>query len=125
MKIIRDHPPNYEEIKAKFDPPAGVIFCWGSLIFNPDDVRIPPEILIHEGVHSKRQGDAPGKWWDRYIANDYFRLWEEVPAHQAEFRFLNARGRNTDHVAERLASPLYGSMVSVAEAAQMIRRKLP
>lgn len=121
MKIVREYPPNYAEIKAAFNPPIDVLFCYGSTIFNPAGERIAPELIIHEGVHSRRQGGDPAGWWKRYIENQKFRLDEEVVAHQAEYRVLRIRNQNTDHVIKRLCSPLYGSMINLEEAARLIR----
>lgn len=60
-----------------------------------------------------------------------FRLAEEIPAHQVEYRAFcenhtNGPGRNArrlalHHVAARLSSPLYGRLVSYEAARRLIK----
>ena len=122
MIVRLDFPPNYEAInrrfrldqfdKKKFKP----IFAYGLFIFNPHRTKIPLELFEHEKVHSARQGSNPAGWWDQYLADDNFRLIEELAAHVIEYKVLvdhhrktrEARRRIFHHVASRLRSPLYG-----------------
>lgn len=123
MKIVCDVPPNFAAIKAKFDPPASAIYCYGKIIYAPAGGRVPPELILHEGVHSRRQGTNVEEWWQRYIDDPRFRLAEEIPAHKVEFNFLRSRGKNAEYVIERLCSPLYGNLLSRAEAAKLIANR--
>jgi hypothetical protein len=126
--VICRKPPLFDEIAAAFDL-AGQkpIFAWGSVIYNPHAITIPACLFVHEGVHGERQGSDVEGWWRRYIAEPPFRLDEEIPAHQAEYRaFCDGRDRNArriglHHIAKRLASPLYGRMVSYDRARQIIK----
>ena len=71
-------------------------------------------------------------WWDKYLTTPQFRYEEELVAHRAEWRAYAKRRPGKDNMpvlnklAERLASPLYGSVVPV-EAARIsiMRRSLP
>lgn len=137
MKVVRSLPPMFNEIAAAF-PGArgdGVIFCWGNSIHAPtlaDGAVISPELVAHEQVHCDRQGADVAGWWARYIADERFRLLEEFPAHVAEFkalcglyrdRWVSARAMRRTfaaRVARKLAAPLYGNMISVAEAKALI-----
>lgn len=108
----------------------GIVYCWGPRIYNPDGVAIPPEILAHEGVHYSRQTKEEGairRWWERYLEDPAFRLAEELPAHRAEYKALLNRDRNPrhrsqylQHVAAKLAAPLYGGIITPREAARQI-----
>lgn len=123
MKIIAAYPPNYAEIKAAFGAVVcrpGVIFTYGKAIYCPSG-RVTPQLVAHEHVHSLRQGDDPEGWWRRYISDRAFRLAEEIPAHQAEYRAHGLLSRNLRRftlatIAKRLSSPLYGSLISFEDA---------
>lgn len=128
MIIIVARPPNFGEIAAAF-PMAynhGVIFAFHDAIYNPYNKAIPPELLAHEAVHLARQGgtvEGALAWWNKYINDPLFRYREELLAHRAEYQHLmdNAPSRQVRRAAlkttsRRLASPLYGRMITVAKA---------
>jgi hypothetical protein len=121
----------YDEICAVF-PGARmreVIFTFGSVIYSPGGIKITPALLAHEQIHAERQGDNWGPWWKRYLIDPAFRLDEELPAHRAEYRAFckrhgapHARQTYLGLVAQRLASPLYGNLLSAALARDLIVR---
>lgn len=135
MRVINAVPPLFDEIAAAF-PRArnpGVIFCWGDKIYAPRQVgAIGPELIAHEAVHCERQGADIAGWWRRYIVDPQFRLEEEIPAHAAEFKAIcaaqrgkwvserNMRRTYAAHVARKLAAPLYGNLISVSAAKELI-----
>lgn len=137
MKISYDRPPLWDEIDAKFKV-AGqpIIFAWGDTIFNPERVNITKELHAHEEIHGERQAEfVPEEspetsvlaWWDQYIASSSFRLQEEIPAHVAEYRAYCKRHRGghaqrqaLNAIANKLASPLYGSLISLRTATEII-----
>jgi hypothetical protein len=132
MKVKVARPPMWDEIDAAFHVAGkAVIFAWGDTIFNPMGGPISPALMAHEAVHGKRQGPFVEDWWHDYIVSPEFRLAEEIPAHQAEYREfcrLNTQGnaRNSrrlylHHVASRLASPLYGRLVTYDAARKLIK----
>jgi hypothetical protein len=130
VKVIQQRPPMFLEIAAAF-PDAyskGVIFAWGDVIYNPSGTHIQRELFAHEAVHGERQ-KAMGitEWWQRYIADPAFRVAEEIPAHRAEYRAYcqlqrdrGARHRALHRMAVRLASDLYGQIISYMEAKRVI-----
>lgn len=132
MRVVVARPPLFAEIDAAFGV-AGkpVIFAWGDTIYNPQGGPISVELQAHESVRGQRQGGAIEAWWRRYIAEPEFRLAEEIPAHQAEYREfcrnnVNGKARNgrrlvLHHIAARLASPLYGRLVSYDAARKLIK----
>lgn len=131
MRIAISNPPNLAEVVARFPHVAkekAVLFCYGDTIYNPSGVQIHPSILVHEQVHSVRQAGEPERWWARYLEDDRFRLNEELPAHIAEYWWWKERTKNRDKLAPhlalisgRLASPLYGNMISLSDAMRAIR----
>ena len=122
------HPPMFRKINQSFDVRGKpVIFCWGDTIYNPTGMKIAPQLRVHEAVHSTQQGNDPETWWNHYIADPAFRLEQEIPAHRAEYRCVLGSGLNDgpvlemlDRIAERLSSPLYGSLIDYEEARRLI-----
>jgi hypothetical protein len=123
-RVLNLFPPNYRKINDKFRVRGKpIIFAYGSTIYNPGRITIPPQLIAHEEVHMVRQGGNPEAWWDRYINDPEFRLAEEIPAHVAEYRALAYRydaDKQLDRIAQRLASPLYGSMIPQDKARKVI-----
>lgn len=129
MNIIHGYPPNYDAIKAAFNPPKGTIFCFAPNIYNPDDIRIPQSLIAHEAVHIVQQRGNPATWWKAYIESAQFRLDQEIPAHIAEYisvcRTVNSRRERRLHmreIAKRLSGPLYGRMMPFDKARGIIKR---
>ena len=137
MKIIHERPPNFEDIRKVF-PMAdnyGVIFAFNGVIYSPSAVEIPYPLIKHEGVHLARQGTTEAdaiKWWDKYLKDISFRYSEEVAAHRAEYQACietasnrNMKRKALKFVAKRLASPLYGNMVTKKQAGVEILNSAP
>lgn len=138
MKVIRAYPPNFSQIAKVFPVKGrpGILYAYGDRIYNPSGVEITPWIMAHEEVHGNRQlgvtvhtNSSLEDWWCHYLTDPKFRLNEELLAHQAEWRsythVMQATGEGTKEgylalIAGRLASPLYGSLVTKAEAARLI-----
>lgn len=128
MKVVRELPPLFDEIDAVFNiRDQRVIFAWGDKIFAPKQQgELPKALLVHEAVHGERQMAYPGgvvAWWRRYIAEPQFRLDEEIPAHKAELAHLLTKAKGPamrahylSRTAARLAGPLYGGLITIAEA---------
>jgi hypothetical protein len=132
MDVINTRPPMWAEIDAEFHV-AGqkIVFCWGSKIYNPEGAPVGRELLQHERIHSIRQNGNPTAWWEAYILDKAFRLEEEIPAHRVEYiawrsrvRDPNGRARVLHQLAARLASPLYGGLITGSEAAKLIGKGL-
>jgi hypothetical protein len=132
VSIRYEEPPLFAELDAAFHIKGKpVIFCFGDVIYNPMRVPVSRELGVHEAVHSSRQGDTEEMvfaWWRRYIAEPQFRFYEEMLAHQAEYRAFRAnhrgvseRDRALHQISQRLASALYGNMVSWKEAKRLLR----
>lgn len=127
--VLIERPPVYDRCNEQFAI-AGkpILFAWGDTIFNPEGVEIPPELFAHEAVHGERQiGIGVEHWWDRYLDLPWWRLKEEELAHRAEYQAYARRHPNSrkralvlDAIAERLAGPLYGNLVSVADARAVV-----
>lgn len=129
-KIVISRPPNYDRIAAAFKLVPGVVFAYAPNIYNPGSVTIMSYIVDHEIVHIERQGDDPGGWWERYIADPAFRLEEELLAHVAEIKSYerthtdnrNAVGYWLMICAQRISSNVYGRMISYMGALEALQR---
>lgn len=128
LSIVNQNPPNIEEIKKRFSVGKATLFCHGSTLFNPDAVHVPDHVFIHEQTHSKQQGDDPVKWWNKYLTDNDFLLSQEVEAYKAQYKYLcdkikdrNHRNRILLQLAAQLASPMYGSLISINKACQNIK----
>ena len=128
MEIIKDYPPLFDEIDAKFHVRGrDIIYAWGDRIYAPLGGDIPPQLMAHEKIHCARQGDDAEGWWRRYIADAAFRLDEEVLAHRIEYEVLAVGGNRQRRrgvllrTARRMAAPLYGPMCSVKQAKRLIQ----
>lgn len=129
LKIIVDFPPNIKDIKNRFTLTGRELFAWGDIIFNPSGSKVPKQLLAHEHVHSKQQGDKIKAWWDRYLIDKEFRLSQELEAHQVEYYVFckNEPNRNRRRiylkiVAKKLSSRIYGKMITFGKAKELIRK---
>lgn len=150
MRIITDWPPNIDAIRAAFPlgDRVDLAFAFGDRVYSPGSSTLHASIQAHEQVHCDRQramgqfghqfavmpDDRTLEWWDHYLKDPQFRLAEEIPAHRAEFLwwaarpgaekpidgFRSARLYHLHQTAVKLASPLYGRMISLSEARKAI-----
>lgn len=130
MKVVYTYPPNYDAIKAAFNPPSTVCFTYGDTLYAPNGQGEPSEDLVaHELTHVRQQGNDPAGWWERYINEPQFRLEQEVEAYRNQYQKYveinkdrNARVRFLIKIANDLASPIYGGIISPSEAMEKIRK---
>jgi hypothetical protein len=130
-EVRRERPPMWDEIVAAFPRAArpGVIFSWGSTIYYPFPLApLTGALFAHEAVHGARQQQMGIEtWWHRYIGDPAFRLEEEIPAHRAEYLAHCHEGARRGPkraaltaIAKRLASPLYGGLVTLDQAKRLV-----
>jgi len=132
MKIVKEYPPFYKKIlKSGMHPDDNVIFTFGHTIYNPHDVYIPGDFLIHEAMHSTQQGDNPKKWWKNYLKDPAFRIDQEAEAYAEQYIFLckitkgrEERFRMMSDFARVLASSVYGSLIGIELARKLIKLKV-
>lgn len=130
MEIRKEYPPLFDEMLKVFPNAAkeGVLFCWGRVIYNPSGVDVPDYLVAHENVHRKQQGDNPSAWWLKYMADPAFRIRQELPAHQEEYKQYcidfpqrNLRRLALTSIAKRLSGSLYGNMIAFEKAKVLIK----
>ena len=126
QEVIIEQPPMYQELAFIFrlHDRRDVIFSFGDRIYNPYQLAIEPHIAAHEAIHGIRQGIGTEvlEWWRRYMDDPMFRYIEELVAHRAEYYWLTEHGnrhqrrRALREVSTKLASTLYGGMVTQHQA---------
>lgn len=118
----------FDEIDVVFNiKDKEVIFAWGNTIYNPSGFDISPELMVHETVHGARQlGDIEG-WWQKYLNDSGFRMFEEILAHRSEYLYVMEHGNRQQRrralkiISDRLSGPLYNRMISNAHARSLIK----
>ncbi len=130
LKISEDYPPNYDDIKAVFDlSDAKPLFTYGDTIYNPHKADLRPDLLIHEEIHSKQQGEDPKSWWVKYLKDTDFRLSQELDAYALQFHYVKERVKADkyfwflDKLAETLSSKIYGNLLTYQQARTKIRKR--
>ncbi len=125
-------PPVWETIMQNFKINVGTtLFTFGDVIYNPSAIEIPDDFVHHEELHAEQQGHNPegaGRWWSRYFQDPWFRIDQEAKAYAHQYDFWakkhkdrNARARKLLQLATTLGSPMYGNVVSIAGAQDLIR----
>ena len=128
-QVIQAYPPNIADIREKFPLTGMEIFCYGDIIYNPCGKPLPRSLMVHEQVHQEQQAGDPASWWVRYLRDPEWRLEQELEAHRAEYADFcrshtdrNFRARYLHDISHRLASPMYGKLITPSAAARLIRR---
>jgi hypothetical protein len=133
LKIVVDKPPNWDELNAVFglETKRGLLYAFGDILYNPDGIAVSPPIMAHEEVHKDQQGNDIEGWWQRYIVDINFRLNQELEAHRREWKVYkqmvkdrNYRSAYLSYISSRLASSLYGNVVTSKDAKQLIKGTL-
>lgn len=131
MKIIKERPPIYDAICSIIGkPPDTAIFAYGDTIYNPSGADIPDDIIKHEEVHEKQQGEDPLDWWKKYLRDEDFRLDQELEAYGVQYRYIHntikdreVRRKYLFSFAHILSSEMYGGIVDFDRARQLIHDK--
>jgi len=123
MNQIFEKPPIYPLLEQHFDISwdDGIIITYGENVYCKN-VLLPAKV-VHESVHVDQQlAYGIQKWWNRYIADEQFRLSQELEAYSAEVAWIkkNVKDRNEKfrmirQICFDLSSPIYGRIISYKE----------
>lgn len=131
MIIILEKPPCYEEAQKvfKFDSKKKIAFAYGDKIYNPNDMVIGPDVIVHEETHLRQQAGDPATWWLRYLKDTHFRMEQEIEAFRNQYNYIcsqvkdkNRRYTQLHNICIELSSPLYGNMLSYTDAMRLMRK---
>ena len=122
MDILREYPPNYDEIVHRIPEAAqdDVIFAYSPYVYVPSGRHLTGALQSHEAVHLQQQQDDPAGWWERYLDSVFFRFGQELEAHRAEYawwkKWRPQKAQKAKRlIAARLRSPLYGAQELLSE----------
>ncbi len=129
MEIVKgEYPPNYKAIAKAFKikDKKGVVFTYGDELFVPSGGTPDKYLLRHEETH-QRQQNAMGVevWWELYLKDPEFRYNQELEAYRNQYKSMGdlpieARMSYLEHISTDLAGPIYGNLMTVAEARAVI-----
>lgn len=131
VSVVKGWPPVIAEIRKVLPVTANNIFAYDGKIYSPATAKLSRWLVAHECVHFDQQAAHPGGvrgWWYDFLYDKQFRLEQEIPAHQREWRtWLNAQPRNRKErrlvlkqMAKRLSAPMYGGIISFEQAKRAI-----
>ena len=130
MQVVQENPPFIDELGNVFRLPEGAVFTFGEVIYNPSGNIISKPLMKHEEHHSRQQGIDPQAWWERYLKDSDFRLAQEVPAYQLQYREAkkyikdkNSLFQYVLNLANDLSSQMYGNCITKSEAIKVIMAK--
>lgn len=131
MKLVREAPPNFEEIKRVLSPNPNTVFAYGDTLYAPtlhEKVEIPDHLWVHEQTHEVQQGYDPAAWWTKYLSDVEFRLKQEIAAYGNQYRFVKSQGlpgwmeeKFLESFARDLSSETYGNIITHGAARSKIR----
>lgn len=134
VKVSTEKPPCFDNLVVWLGfIPATAIFTYGDTIYNPNNVKLSDQLIVHEQVHMKQQGfnDADAAlWWGKFMRDEKFRIDQEAEAYAEQYAFLchyiKAKQQRFDllmQLSRILAGPLYGHAVPYVEAMGLIRNR--
>lgn len=128
MNIVKAWPPNIEQIRAKITLKRRIVFTYGNTLYNPHDGKITKSILAHEETHARQQGESPAEWWTKYLADDKFRLSQELEAYQAQLKHYAGINKSwmpyLNTIADHLSSFRYGNIIDLPTAKREIMKAI-
>ena len=139
-KVEIEFPPNYKELCEVFDikDSKTIVFTWGDTLYNPFNIPISQDLLVHEQTHTRQQQSlikdyetlqkGARLWYNKYIKDKDFRLDQEIAAYRNQYKFFTevVKDRNKQakflwEIARHLSSEMYGNIIEHSEAMQKIR----
>lgn len=132
MKIINEKPPVWNNVCAALKiNPKNTLFTYGDIIYNPDGIVIPDDLMEHEKTHIKQQaGQDPALWWGKYLRDQKFRLDQESEAYGVQYRYICKTTKDRERrnkilyaIAGMLSGPLYGYCIDHTEAMILVKKR--
>lgn len=119
----QDKFPLLERYKAVFPVDYNTIFAYNNTIYTNN--KLTEDLIIHEVAHLVRQAEyGLDKWVNDYLEDPKFRLEEEIWAYKKQLESIKDReqkNRVRIESSRTLSSPLYGNLISKAEAFSLLK----
>lgn len=130
MKIQSGFPPNIEKIRKTFRLSGREVFTYGDIVFLGAGGQIDGALAAHEQTHIEQQTEMGAEpWWDRYLEDKEFRLSQELPAYQKQYREAKKVIKDRERlnkflilIARDMSGPMYGNMIGFNEATRLIKQ---
>lgn len=133
IKVKNEEPPIYKSVcKAFGKKDIHAFFTYGDTMYNPSELEVPSDVLVHEAVHMEQQKHSEEEaelWWGKYLRDPQFRLDQEARAYGKQFKALCGVRKDRNHqarlliiLARSLSGPLYNNIVSHSEAMKLIKQ---
>lgn len=131
MRVVHEHPPIFDAIKAVMPITHDTIYAYGEALYVPSGKEVPQDILLHEEVHARQQTGiltSPDLWWQRYLIDPAFRLEQELEAYAVQFfhvkrAYSNSAAKECLFELASNLSTMYNLNISVSEAESLIRKR--
>ncbi len=131
--ILIEQPPNnlcemIMNAGMRFHPDR-TIFTYGNTIYNPANLVLSADLIVHEETHMRQQ-EAMGaeSWWGRYLQEPLFRIQQEAEAYGVQWKYLCTKKKGRVRqlqllatLAQTLAGPMYGEQITAEGAAKLIQ----
>lgn len=115
--------PLLNRYKEKFPITNNTIFAYDNVIYC--NYELPHDLVVHEMTHHKQQEKyGLDNWVEQYLNDNFFRLKMEVEAYRKQLDSIkdrNFRSKVRQESVSHLASDLYGNIVTVEEAQNLLR----
>jgi hypothetical protein len=128
VKVKFEYPPNIDSICAAFQINPQTVFTYGDTIYDPHKLPLSVDVIEHERVHMKQQGDKPALWWGKYLREPAFRIDQEAQAYGRQYQVICQKITNPQKLfefrmllAKTLSGPLYGDATGRSEAMILIQ----
>ena len=127
-KIYQDDQKNFplmKELRNIFPITGGTILTYGDTIYFDGD--LPFHLVAHEITHILQQEKLEvNKWWDKYFKDNKFRLEQELEAYQNQYKSQRKQDEVEaafllENIAKDLSGKLYGEIISLKEAKELIK----
>lgn len=129
MILSKEIPPIYETLHKTFgvEWDSGIIITYGDTVYCKYD--LPEQKLVHEQVHILQQKN-PKEWWEKYLLDPTFRLFQEMEAYRAETQYLkqtikdrNKLALRVHHLCNDISSQMYGGIIPYKDAKEILMHR--
>lgn len=114
--------PLLDRYKEKFPVDFNTIFAYDGNIYT--NHKLTPDLLVHENVHLEQQKEmGADNWVELFLEDSKFRLDQELEAYRKQLASIIDSGKRhkmTLICAENLSSGLYGEIISLSEAFDLL-----